>query len=249
MTIDRFVGIRSTPGSIYSKLPFATTKSAFRWSIGIVCVIAVINSHILILNGYYDDPVTKNRTVTIMGKNGSLSNATEEYLYQNPNMLCYIYKNGFAVTPQWDTVEMFLYSFIPATIMLTFNFLLIYTTLIPNKIGASGSNIAAERTLAKKRKLTISLIVITCAFIILTLPSTIAWSFLVDWMYATLPWANLTLDLLDYFAFFNHTSVFFSCFLTNNKFRSVVTQCLRKLFSIAIKKITTSNNTNNSSTL
>jgi hypothetical protein len=231
MTIDRFVAIRTIPGSFYSKLPFATTKSAYAWSIGIVVVIVVINSHLLILNGYYEDPVLKNRTVSIVGKNGNLLNTTEEYLYQNPNIVCYLYKNGFTVSPTWDTVEMFLYSFIPATIMLIFNFLLIYTTLLPKKEEAIFNQTNTDefmQTLAKKRRLTISLIVITFAYIILTLPSTIGWSFLVDWMYETLPWANLTLNVLDYISFLNHASVFFSCFLTNFKFRSVIIRYYRK---------------------
>jgi hypothetical protein len=85
----------------------------------------------------------------------------------------------------------------------------------------------ASRTIAKKRKLTISLLVITFAFIILTLPSTIARGFLSNWMYATLPWANMTLDVLDYFSFLNHASVSFNCFLTNYKFRNVVIWCLQ----------------------
>jgi hypothetical protein len=223
MSIDRFVTIRKIPGSFYSKLPFATTKSAYAWSIGIFCVLFVVNSHILILNGYYEDPILKNRTVSRVSKNGSQSNVTEEYLYQNPDIVCYVYKTGFSFST-WDSVEMFLYSFIPATIMLTFNVLLIYTTLLPNRADESRRTSVAEssQTLAKKRKLTISLLVISFAFIILTLPSTIAWGFFADWMYATLPWANLTLDFLDYFSFLNHVSVFLSCFFTNNKFRKVV---------------------------
>jgi hypothetical protein len=232
MTIDRFVAIRSTPESVFfNKLPFATTRWAYAWSIGIVCVISVINSHILILNGYYEDPIFKNRTVLFNGSNASFSNATEEYLYQNPNIVCYLYKNGYAVSPQWDFVEMFLYSFIPATIMLTFNILLIYTTLMPNKAAVMSQHIRVKessRTLAKKRKLTISLLAITFAYIVLTLPSTIGWSFLMDWMYATLPWANLTLDIMDYFSFLNNASVFFTCFLTNKKFRNVITNCCRR---------------------
>jgi hypothetical protein len=225
MTIDRFVTIRAIPGSSYNKLPFATTKSAYAWSIGIVCVIAVINSHLLILNGYYEDPVLKNRTVLIINKNGSLLNTTEEYLYQNPNIVCYLYKDGFTVSPTWDTVEMFLYSFIPAAIMLTFNFLLIYTTLMPTNTGLAVSrqdSVRSNRALAKKRRLTISLIVITFSYIVLTLPSTIGWSFLMNWMYETLPWANLTLNIMDYLSFLNHASVFFTCFLTNYKFREVI---------------------------
>jgi hypothetical protein len=234
MTIDRFVTIRSTPGSFYSKLPFATTKSAYAWSIGIVCVIGLINSHLLILNGYYEDPVLKNRTISTVEKIGASTNVTEQYLYQNPNIVCYRYKTGFAVTPQWDTVEMFLYSFIPATIMIMFNSLLINTTFILNRVSAHGNITLSDQALAKRRKFTISLLVITFAFILLALPSTIAWGFLYNWISATFPWANLTMSVLDHFSFLNHASVFFSCFLTNYKFRAIVAQYSRNFFSITI---------------
>jgi hypothetical protein len=229
MSIDRYVAIRSLPGSFYSKLPFGTPKSALRWSIGIVSFFAILNSHILIFNGYYEDPVLKNRTVLTVAENGTLSNLTEEYLYQNPDLFCNLYKNGFTLFPTWDQLNMFIYSFIPATVMITFNFLLIYTTLMVRKPTSSNSrNQESDRALAKKRKLTISILVITFAFIFLTLPSMIAWGFLADWMYATLPWGNLTLDILDYLSFSNHSSVFFSCFLTNYKFRGVIMGYFRR---------------------
>lgn len=93
VSIDRFVTIRKIPGSIYSRLPFGTVKSAFFWSMGIVLAIFILNMHILILNGYYKDPVIRLRNVTV----GNIT-YTEPYVYQKAKLVCYVYKTGFTVS-------------------------------------------------------------------------------------------------------------------------------------------------------
>jgi hypothetical protein len=225
MTIDRFVAVRSMPGSFYTRLPFNSVKSAFYWSITIVLFLGILNIHILILNGYYEDPVLRNRTVyNVIQNDGTVLNeTTEQYLYQNPNIVCYLYKNGFRLFPTWDSVHMFFYSFIPSTIMVIFNVMLIRTTLMPEK---KDTNRESQKANAKKRKLTISLLAITFAFILMTLPATIAWGYM-SWVLA-LPWGRFTLNILGYFLFLNHASVFFNCLLCNYKFRSAVKMFVKK---------------------
>jgi hypothetical protein len=227
MTIDRFVSVRSMPGSFYSKLPFNSNKSAFYWSLGIVLTLGVLNSHILILNGYYQDPETRNRTVSNVSlPDGTFVNQTvEQFIYQNPSIICYRYKTGFRLYPTWDSIHMFIYSFIPASVMFTFNILLIVTTLWPVKDDSSAKS---QKAYSKKRKLTVSLLVISFTFMFLTLPATIGWGYF-SWA-KTLPWGMLSLHVLDYLAFLNHTSLFFNCFITNYKFRKAVKLYARRIF-------------------
>jgi hypothetical protein len=219
VSLDRFISIRSIPGSFYSKLPFSTNKSAAIWSTIIIVVLLIMNCHILILNGYYNDPVPRNHTFLVEVENGTFKNITETYMYQDPNVVCYIYKNGFKVWPTWEAIHLFIYSFIPATIMMIFNSMLIYTTLIPLKNGPASNE--SESALRKKRKVTISLLVVTFSFILLSLPANIVWGYMSDWV-GELEWGTLVFNVLDYILFLNHSNMFFFCYISNKKFRSVV---------------------------
>ncbi len=125
--------------------------------------------------------------------------------------------------------EHVLYSFIPATIMAIFNAMLIITTLMSAKTETSRE---FQKANAKKRKLTISLLAITFAFIVLTLPSTIAWGYM-PWV-RLLPWGRLTLQILDYAAFLNYASVFINCLMCNYKFRSAVKMCVKQMLGIKV---------------
>lgn len=86
VSIDRFVSIRKTPGSIYSRLPFGTPKSAFFWSVAIMLILFIMNMHILILSGFYQYPVESNNT--------NLTYPTA------PELVCNVYPNGFTVNLQ-----------------------------------------------------------------------------------------------------------------------------------------------------
>ena len=145
--------------------------------------------------------------------------------YVNPDPHCYKYTTYFQLWPDWDKVHMFLYSFIPASIMFTFNILLIYTTLLSKNSKMKES----EKVAKKKTKLTISLLVITFCFIVLTLPSTIAWGYLPDYLYS-FEYGALVLSTLDDFSFSNHASVFITSFVSNYKFRLVFINYLKMLF-------------------
>jgi hypothetical protein len=231
LAVDRFVAIRCTPGSFYSKLPFSTAKSAYFWSFGILTVLFILNSHIFILNGYPNPEQILNRTV-LNSANGTLQNVTETYIYQQPGINCYRYITGFRLYPQWDSIHMFLYSFIPASVILVFNLLLIQTTL-RDKPSASKS-IDQQKSMKRKRKLTVHLLSITFSFIIFTLPTTIAWGFFSDYTLQK-PYGLTLLYMLDNISFLNHSSVFFSSILTNYKFRQKVLYYLRRILSIRLE--------------
>lgn len=233
VSIDRFITIRTTPGSFFSKLPFGTVKSAYAWAGGIMTCLFIFNFHILILNGYYPDPEQRNRTV-----NGSNGTYIEEYTYHYSSLVCNVYKTtGFRLFPVWDQIHLFLYNFIPGAIMLLFNLLLIYTTLIPSKKDKhkklSASDIKAAK---KKRNLTLSLLVVTFAFIVLTFPSTIGYGYFSDYLFST-DFGPLLLYCLDYLSFFNHVSIFFFTFMTHRKFRKIVVYQASRIFCFMNKDL------------
>lgn len=220
VSIDRFITIRTTPGSFFSKLPFGTVKTAFAWSIGIMSTLFIMNIHILILNGYMTDIDIRNRTVN--GTNGSNQSLIETYVYQYPQLVCNTYKSGFPLFPVWDQVNLFFYNFIPGSVMFLFNILLIYTTLIPSKKDKHKKLSASEvKAAKKKRNLTVSLLVVTSAFVILTFPATIGFGYFGDYLYTT-DYGLFMLYCLDYLSFFNHISIFFFTFMTHRKFRKIV---------------------------
>ena len=62
MCVDRFISIKSIPGSFYSRLPFGTIKSAYIWCGCITLIMFLFNIHILIFNGNYIKVIQTNIT-------------------------------------------------------------------------------------------------------------------------------------------------------------------------------------------
>ena len=63
LTLDRFITIMATPGSVYKKLPFSTPKTALYWSFGVITVFVILNCHELFLNGFNTSQLV-NETIT-----------------------------------------------------------------------------------------------------------------------------------------------------------------------------------------
>jgi hypothetical protein len=231
--IDRYVTIASTPGSIYSKLPFSTNKSACAWSVAIIALICLINSHLLIFNGYRKPPNEYVEKILILNGNANDSNATNivykyTYNYTEP-FYCYSYSATFDIVPLWDQCNMVLYNFLPFVIMSIFNSLLIKKTLSSGMHSRKNANNNNEknnkmsRADRKKQRLTISLVVITFLFLLMTLPSTIWFGFVKQ----SLPNTDTTIivgQLLDNIAFLQHSSLLITSYLTNYKFREAFDQ-------------------------
>jgi hypothetical protein len=208
LTVDRFVTIRATSPSKWTKWLFSTPKSALAWSISIISVLFVLNFHICFLNGYYKNTIDqRNRTIRF----NESSTSTETVNVSNSKMICYTYEHTmFLLYPDWEYVHVVVYSFAPSCVMLAFNAALIYTAFfsVSNKNTAV---VASRATLNKKRKLTISLLAITLTFLALTLPTSIVFAF-----FSFLRNDNqLMFSLVDSVSFVNHASLFFICLLTN----------------------------------
>ncbi|CAF0763062.1 unnamed protein product [Brachionus calyciflorus] len=228
MCIDRFFSIISTPGSIYSKLPFASVKSSYLWIIAVMLVILSINLHFLITNGNYSHIESTNLTLTEL-INGTINN----YSYsQREEEICFWYSSDFNIYPLWDQISIIIYNVIPFTIMLIFNTLLIAKTILINKSIKKIKNRETLRAIKRKRRLTISILSITFAFIVLTLPASIAYGFFLNYFNSMGSRGKAFLHLLDFFGFFFHSSLFINCFITNIKFRKYVLTKIRRLFKI-----------------
>lgn len=214
MSIDRFFTVILTPANFINKLPFSTVKSAYIWCILISCTLFILNSHILILNGYYNPPYLQNETFTNKFGNETILNQTiwVESDFNN----CYKYTTKFELFPTWDSIHMFIYSFIPFVLTLVFNMLLIYKSILFRPKSLDSKNKEAAN---KKRKLSVSLLSITFAFIALTMPSTLAYGYFYNQIVVSFRHGIYILYFLDFIAFMYHASLFFNCFLTNFKFR------------------------------
>jgi hypothetical protein len=144
---------------------------------------------------------------------------------------CYTLENGFKIIETWEKVHLFIYSFIPFLIMTIFNLLLMKKTQLSKRIGPSSVNKSNQ---ANKKNLTYTLLTISTAFLIMTLPSTIMHGF----FYYIINNGDIILNifyLLDNVAFFNHTTLFFNCLLSNLKFRNSVLNSFRLLKSCFVK--------------
>lgn len=239
MCIDRFITIISTPGSIYSRLPFSTLKTAYIWSGLITVILFFLNFHFLLFNGNYW-PIKSQYNITITTFiNGTYLNQTQsEVVYDK----CFWYTSEFRIYPLWDKINLAVYNFFPFAVMTIFNFLLITKTLMQNKSLKTMKNKNEIKAFLKKRRLTISILSITFAFIIMTMPGTISFGFFFDY-FLSIPNGVAIINLIDFFAFLFHSSLFFNCFFTNVKFRKFV---FERLLCLKSKKI--QSNTNNTQT-
>ena len=236
--LDRYVTVMSTPGSIYSRLPFSTTKTSIGWSLFILFVVAVINSHLLVLNGYLDPPQQVNQTATLNNQ----TFVTQTYI-QSANTHCYVYKDGFKVYPVWDIVHMFIYFLVPGAMMLIFNVLLIIKT--SHSINHKNRSLKASKqeliAFKKKRRISVSLIIMTSLFFVLSAPTTIFYGYISP-IVVTVPdgtyrWLGYLFDTIN---FFNQCTAFLFQYMTNVIFRRAVkanlSQLFQRLFNVNIMK-------------
>ena len=203
MSIDRYVSIAKMPGSILSKLPLASVKSSFIWSLLIIIFIGIINFPIFILNGYYELPV--------------IANSTNKTTYKSNSRICYKHENIDFKTV-YNSIQILIYCIIPGITMPTFNVLLILKTL---KKDSKNFNVNFQRSIKNKHRLTMSLLTISFSFVLMTFPATTYYLFVYErineWSFA-----RLIGNILNVISISSHVSVFFSSFITNANFRRIV---------------------------
>lgn len=165
-----------------------------------------INSHVLFLNGY--------RTPS----NKIICYAT----HSNPN---YIY-------PQWERVHLVLYNLCPFAIMCICNTYIIYVTVKSSQSQTSiGSNQGNRKNIERYRQFTALLILVTFAFVILTLPACIYFVFFRhDIAFVTQRNYRFTIQiLLNSIQFTSHGINFFLYCFSASSFRHELYWMLREL--------------------
>ena len=188
-------------------------KYSFYWSISIVITICALNFHILILNGYQGSQIIEQNITDSLD---SSSYKTIKVEIKDPTFKCYYYSPTFHLETYWNVVNMLLYSFIPSAIMIIFTSLLVHKTLKSGS-GTSENSIAAK-TFNKKKRVTMSLVTVSIAYMVMTLPSTFFFAFIYEYI-PLIPWGRYFDDFVDFVSFANHASIFFSSFFTNARFR------------------------------
>jgi hypothetical protein len=207
LSVDRFFSIIAMPGSLASKLPFNSVKSACIWSIGIIVSICCLNSHILILAGVYESSFSNS------------SNSSRTFFR------CYKSWTMSDIYPKWNIVNMTLYNLLPFAIMIIFNALLIRYGIFKNK----GSKTTSNSGHARKKELTITLLLVTFLYILMVLPGGIYFGFYRSPFFEI---DQILILVFDALSFLNRSSLFFACLITNLKFRSIVLDKFEKRFSI-----------------
>lgn len=198
VTIDRYVTVISVPGSLPSRLPFRTPKSALFWSLIICFIIALINSHVMVF------PRLKTAK-----KSGNVT----KYSFE-----CRTYENGFRLFPFWENIHLFIFSVIPFILMTIFNGLLIKNVM--NSAKSLKFTSTSSNSIKKKTRVTISLVIVTILFLVMTLPGSIFYSFLYTY-FSGVSNGQLVLICMDSLSFMNSASLFFITLATNSKFRLV----------------------------
>ena len=212
--MDRYFSVVSIPGSFVSRLPFTTMKSAHIWSVLIVLLLSLINLHLVILNGYFDPPVKLNRTIVeeIFNETTTINILID---YQNPDNHCYEYSPNNYFPVVWESIHLFIYCCVPFSIMIVFNSLLIMRMVRQKRANAKFK----KSNTSGVNKTTLSLLSISFTFIVMNLPSTIMFGF-IKINYSTIEYC--VFKFFDFVEFSNRSLIFFNCFITNSKFRSVV---------------------------
>ncbi|CAF0914340.1 unnamed protein product [Adineta ricciae] len=137
----------------YGKLARTKYHIAF---LAIICLL--LNSHILFVNGF---------------RTGPPENTIRCYRTRS---------NKFYIYPQWERVHLVVYNLCPFIIMLSCNTYIIHATIRSARIrtirrAANGSSKGVFSGASRHRQLSIMLMLVTFAFVILTLPSCIYFVF------------------------------------------------------------------------
>ena len=212
ISIDRYFTIVLKPGSLKKRLPFGKFQGALSISLTVTALTVLVNFHLLVFNGHWDyDALRRNSTDDF-----NSARVSKELAVNIVNFLCY-YSEYYEIVPTWNRVHMVIYNLVPFSLMAVFNSLLIYKTFY-NGVKMPASNLKKS---LKRRRLTISLLVITFGFVVMTLPGTIVYGFFYDFFFS-FKLGHAFAMISDYLMFIQHSSIFFSCFLTNYKFHSII---------------------------
>lgn len=118
----------------------------------------------------------------------------------------------------WDQVNLVFYNIIPFLVMITFNMLLIVN--LKKKLSKKNNHGQSVTTSPKRPSLTISLIILSFLFLVMTTPGTILFAYFYNGFLSNLD--ESLVFLIDDISFMNHAMLFFISFISNRKFRRTI---------------------------
>lgn len=185
--------------------------SRTKYHIAILTIVCLIlNSHILFLNGYRTDP-------------------------PHSTIKCYARRaDGRYIYPNWERVHLVVYNLCPFLIMCVCNTYTIYMTVRSARI-----RIPVTGQYSRHRQLSIMLMLVTFAFVLLTLPSCLYFVFFRHRMSTANSYRHMVQICLGSVQFTAHAINFFLyCFSTKN-FRNELRDFIGEILFYSIKSNTT----------
>lgn len=193
VSFDRVMGVNST----FWTHQMANSKKLYSLIISICMFILLLNSHLLIFNGFEEERVDPK--------------TSQSY----KSIICYQSKwDQKYIFPKWETVHLFMYNAIPFFIILSCNFLIIYNVKYARNIISQNKN--SNR---RKKRMTLMLILVTCSFMILTLPSVIVHTFFRERL-SDKPYRRLVNLIVNNLAHTSHAINFFLYIFSAPNFRT-----------------------------
>lgn len=219
VSVDRYFQVMSKPGLFISELPFGSRRSAYGWSIFVIILVVLLNGHLLIFNGYIETIVSNKTYEAIEVINNTELNVTQFCIFKNDVVRCYV-SHLYEISPLWDKVQAVVYTFIPFIIMFIFNTLLIFNVLQRK----STSKLPSHNK--KNKRLTISLIILTLSFLLLTAPGSVGYGFFVEYLYSQEAGHKAVAILLDSLMFSQQAILFYISYLSNKRVREVTKELI-----------------------
>lgn len=127
--------------------------------------------------------------------------------------------NGLDLT-FWNKINMVFYNIIPFGIMIIFNTLLIVNLRRMTKKRPEEYKSGPKKRSPRRQNLTISLLILTFIFLIMTLPSSLFFGF---FYYGKVKNMDRSVAfLIDDISFLNNSMLFFISFVSNRNFRNAI---------------------------
>ena len=109
--------------------------------------------------------------------------------------------------------------------MTVFNVLLMKKTWFKPKLNQSLNNKQIMKAHEKKKRATASQLALSSLFLVMTLPTTIAYGIFINLKSDF----SLVFAFLDYLLFFHNSALFLRCFISYRRFRQIVARFFAKI--------------------
>jgi hypothetical protein len=202
--------VSAYPGSFLKKLPFGTTKVATQWSLIIILIIGLYNSHIFFTNGY------KNEFILKTNNSDSLISFTIRCYFDATN-------KELNLSLIYGKITFACHTLFPILTTLFCNSFIIFKLTCKRERFEFKSKTKLENNKLKKHRVTISLVSTSVLYVLMTSPYDIYFAYLFLDSEVTV---NYFIHLISFFSFLNNGMIFFSTWLTLPKFRKKLKKSL-----------------------